>query len=384
VNLVPSAGTISFSELATKAKIAPQRLVSTMRYLIHRRIFAEPSPGQLAHSPMSLLLQRPDCHGWVNHYVLEGTKCVSAMPKQYNYFGGEDLSSLHSAVSIAYENYTDSPMAIQASGEERAALFSQGMRWLSTFRPVHDEHLVDGFPWEEFTGATVVDVAGGNGHLSFALARKYPQFRPLIVQDLADQIALAEIPADLAGQVQFLEFDLFQPNPTAADLYILRFILHDFDDDSCVQIIRNLLSAMNDGASILLLEGVLGADHGKSSADRLLGLGIILLLRRLFTNMVNSVLNMSMMTDFNGAERSLEDWEKLFTQADPRLELRRIVSPLGVCFRSWSLGTANEFCIYFKLHTKKIIAITGSSSFCIILKAQPNPEHLSSSEVMSQ
>lgn len=84
---------------------------------------------------------------------------------------------------------------------------------------------------------------------------------------------------------------------------------------------------MNDGASILLLEGVLGADHCKSSADRLLGLGIILLLRRLFTNMVNSVLNMSMMTDFNGAERSLEDWEKLFTQADPRLELRRIVSP---------------------------------------------------------
>ena len=33
------------------------------------------------------------------------------------------------------------------------------------------------------------------------------------------------------------------------------------------------------------------------------------------------------MTDLNGAERSLEDWGKLFTRADPRLELHRVVSP---------------------------------------------------------
>ena len=220
---------------------------------------------------MSLLLRRSDCHGWVSHFVLEGTKCISAMRTQYDRFGGEDMDSFHSTVNVAHENYTDPPMMIQASGEEQAAKFSQAMRWFSAFGAVHDQHLVDGFPWEEFGGATVVDAAGGNGHFSFALARKYPQLGPFIIQDLADQITVAERPVDLTGRVEFQEFDLFQKNPVSADLYLLRFILHDFDDDSCVQILRNLVSAMNDGASIVVLEGVLAADQGRSSADRLLG-----------------------------------------------------------------------------------------------------------------
>ena len=144
--------------VAQKANIAPRRLVSSLRHLITRRIFIEPSPEHVAHSPMSLLLRRPDCRGWVGHFTLEGTKCIAAMPKQYELFGGMDLNSFHSSVNVAYDNFEKNPMELQATGEPRASQFNAAMSWFSGFGAVHDKHIVEGFPWTEFEGLDIVDV----------------------------------------------------------------------------------------------------------------------------------------------------------------------------------------------------------------------------------
>ena len=92
-----------------------------------------------------------------------------------------------------------------------------------------------------------------------------------MVQDIVDQISIAEVPSELTGRVKFAEFDLFKPNPIQADVYILRFILHDYDDDSCMTILRNLTKSMKETSRIIVVEGILATDASKSSSDRLLG-----------------------------------------------------------------------------------------------------------------
>src|SRR5262249_40921419 len=51
--------------------------------------------------------------------------------------------------------------------------------------------------------------------------------------------------------------DFFQSVPPA-DLYVLKMILHDWDDDRCVQILENCRDAMNPGGRIAIVETVVG------------------------------------------------------------------------------------------------------------------------------
>lgn len=49
----------------------------------------------------------------------------------------------------------------------------------------------------------------------------------------------------------------FTPQPTSADIYLLRFILHDHHDAISLQIVKNLVPAMKNGARLVINDGVL-------------------------------------------------------------------------------------------------------------------------------
>lgn len=111
-------------------------------------------------------------------------------------------------------------------------------------------------------------VAGGTGHLSLSLAQAYPKLR-FIVQDLPEQGKAFSVPSHLQDRVQFMSHDMFQPQPIAADAYILRLICHDWPDVASSQILRQLVPAMRDGARIILVEAVmLEPGHVSGPAER--------------------------------------------------------------------------------------------------------------------
>lgn len=52
--------------------------------------------------------------------------------------------------------------------------------------------------------------------------------------------------------------DFFTPQPVKyADVYLLRFILHDYPDRYAVKILENLVPALKDGARLIVMDGVL-------------------------------------------------------------------------------------------------------------------------------
>ena len=70
----------------------------------------------------------------------------------------------------------------------------------------------------------------------------------------------------LASRIIFAEHDFFKRQPTSADIFIFRHILHDWSDADCLRILHALVPALKDGAKVLISEGVVPEDVATRSA----------------------------------------------------------------------------------------------------------------------
>ncbi len=101
-------------------------------------------------------------------------------------------------------------------------------------------------------------MGGSTGHACIAIAEKAPD-ATFIVQDLAGVVEQGRksLPESLKPRITFQEHDFFTPQPQSADIYLLRFILHDHPDAAAVNIVKSLVPAMRDGSRLLINDGVL-------------------------------------------------------------------------------------------------------------------------------
>ncbi|WP_020140858.1 methyltransferase [Streptomyces sp. 351MFTsu5.1] len=114
----------------------------------------------------------------------------------------------------------------------------------------------------------VVDVAGGNGELLGRLLRAAPHLRGVLLERPhaveAAEKAFAE--AGLADRCRFVAGDFTSEVPGGGDLYVLSRVLHDWDDERCLTILRRCARAMAPGSELLLVERLLPADARLSLA----------------------------------------------------------------------------------------------------------------------
>lgn len=103
--------------------------------------------------------------------------------------------------------------------------------------------------------ATVVDVGGSRGHVSAFIAQKFPNLH-FVVQDLPSTTADFEealLPRDGEGRVEIMEHDFFEPQPVqGADVYLFRFVFHNWSDGYCSKILRALVPALRSGATVVV------------------------------------------------------------------------------------------------------------------------------------
>ena len=145
----------------------------------------------------------------------------------------------------------------------------------------------------------VVDVGGGNGSLLSAVLAAYPNRRAMLF-DMAEAIGAARRGegGPLPG-VSFIAGDVLSADaPPGGDLYLIRHLLHDYDDDKCVRILGNVRRAMRPDARVLVLEAPLPADDSPGPG-RWLDLQVMVLC--------------------GGRERTVAEYAALLEQADLRL-----------------------------------------------------------------
>jgi hypothetical protein len=116
----------------------------------------------------------------------------------------------------------------------------------------------------------VVDVGGGHGELLGAVLRAYPLLRGMLYER---PHALAGARAHLAavgvlGRCELVAGDFFESVPAGADAYVLKSIVHDWDDARSATILRNCRSAVGTGGRLLLIEQVMPERVAATPAHR--------------------------------------------------------------------------------------------------------------------
>lgn len=142
-----------------------------------------------------------------------------------------------------------------AEHPEEADLFARASAELSV--PIIRE-AVTVIPAEP--GQTVVDVGGSTGAFVLSMLAQHPGTKG-VVNDLphVEDAARREIEArDLADRCSFEASDFFDVVPPG-DVHLLKFILHDWDDDACVAVLRRVREAMNPGGRVVVVDMVIGS-----------------------------------------------------------------------------------------------------------------------------
>ena len=141
------------------------------------------------------------------------------------------------------------------------------------------------------------------------------------MQDLPDnadsgrKAAAESLPADITSRLTFQAHDFSQPQPIqGADVYLLRMILHDWPDDKAANILRNIVAAMDERNSRLLIMDTVLPSPGSVPVS----------VERLVRGR-----DLTMMQAFNSKERDMDDWKGLLDAVDPRLHLVGTVQPFG-------------------------------------------------------
>jgi hypothetical protein len=156
---------------------------------------------------------------------------------------------------------------------------------------------------------TVVDVAGGHGALLAAILRARPALRGVLfdaphvvvgAQPLLEAVGVADRCTVVGG-------DFFESVPEGGDLYIMKIIIHDWDDERAALILRNCRRAMGAQAKLLIIEGVMPSGVASQSKD--------------FFDSARADVTMMMWT--GGRHRTVEEFRELLAHAG--LELTRVI-----------------------------------------------------------
>jgi hypothetical protein len=158
--------------------------------------------------------------------------------------------------------------------------------------------------------STIVDVGGSTGSLLRAVLRANPYLRGTIFdRPHAVEQALHCITADgLSGRCTFEAGDFFEAVPVGADVYLLKSVIHDWDDGRALAILASCRRAMHATSRLLVIESLLGTEHAPS-VDEVMG-------------------DLIMLVMATGRERTTTEYGALLDEAGLRLR-RTIPTGLG-------------------------------------------------------
>ncbi len=152
---------------------------------------------------------------------------------------------------------------------------------------------------------TLVDVGGGNGTLLTTILRAHPHIHGVIfdLPSVIDRTTKSLQTSEIAARLRLVGGDFFVDVPPSADTYILRWVLHNWDDDHCVRLLDNCRRAMRSPGRLLVVEEIMPARVDASTETVSLDLG--------------------MMVHLGGGERTEDEFRRLLWRGG--FEVTRII-----------------------------------------------------------
>ena len=149
----------------------------------------------------------------------------------------------------------------------------------------------------DFAGVrTILDVGGGNGSMALAILGRHPRMKGKIADlpYIEPQAKSAIAAAGAAGRCDFEAGSFFERVPAGADLHLMKSVLHDWNDEECVRLLKNCRAALAPEGRLVVVEMLVPEEMGP---------GLVTLMD----------LNMLVMT--GGRERTAKEYDALFEAA---------------------------------------------------------------------
>jgi hypothetical protein len=249
-----AGGPKTAAELAEATKTDAVSLGRLLRALSSLGIFTEDTSGRYQQTPLSDTLRKEHPHSIRKWAMMLGARFV-----------WEPCDELHESIRTgrpAFELVYRAPFfKYLAEHPEDAAVFNAAMSSL----PAYIEAFVASYDFSSFE--RIVDVGGGHGAKLLAILSANPRLHGVLF-DLPSVVegALALRSGGVDNRCEIVGGDFFEGVPPGADGYLLSGIVHDWDDEAALKILRNCRRAIRPDGRLLLVETILSPSSDPSRA----------------------------------------------------------------------------------------------------------------------
>ena len=282
------------SELAAATDTHPRALYRLLRALAGVGIFVEDETGNFHLTPIGATLRRnaPD----------------SMRAMVLSELGGEhfdawtNLAQSVRTSEIAFDHkYGKDVWAYYAETPDRAAIFNESMTNVSENT---NAAVVAAYDFSAIN--KLVDVAGGHGSLLAGILNANPQLHGVLFDQPHVVNGAAAKLAGLADRCEIVGGNMFEEVPSGADAYLMKWIIHDWNDERSLVILKNIHRAMTENGKLLLVEMVVPPGNDMD---------------------FSKLLDVNMLVMTGGCERTEAEYTELLAQAG--FKLTRIVPTAG-------------------------------------------------------
>ncbi len=288
------------AELAAETETHAPSLYRVLRTLASVGIFAENADGKFELTPIAALLRKDAPNSMRDFALMLGGEWHWRM-------FGEVMHSIKTGATAQGKACGTELFEYLANNAEDAEVFNRAM---TSHSLAAVPAIVEAY---DFSGiGKLVDIGGGQGILLAGILKANPQMQGI----LFDMPSVIESESELlekegvTARVEKVSGDFFQSVPAGADAYLMKHIIHDWDDEQSIKILQNIHSAMNENGKVLIVEMVIPEGNEPSPSK---------------------ILDLQMLIGTGGKERTEKEYRKLLEAAGFRLT--RVVptrSPLSI------------------------------------------------------
>jgi hypothetical protein len=281
-------GAKTADELAQTIGVKPRPLYRLLRALASVGVFAEDNAGRFGLTPLAEPLRSDAPDSLRAFAIFMGADWHWRVWSELSYSVQTGQPGFERVYGKAYFDYL-------AENPDPARVFNDAM---TSFSTSGSAAVIDAY---DFTGITkLVDVGGGHGLLLASILQKHPQMRGILFEApiVAEGAGNAIKERGLAGRCEVVAGDFFASVPAGGDAYIMKHIVHDWDDEHALTILKNCHQAMTDNGKLLVVEMVIPEGNAPS---------------------LGKFLDLEMLLFLHSYERTEAEYRALFKQAGFRL-----------------------------------------------------------------